>query len=68
MSRASKFVLWFVIAMGVFFVVTAVAVRLFIDPNDFRDEIEIANEDQRRLAVATDIAGCLDQQISIDAG
>lgn len=40
MSRASKFVLWFAVAVSVLFVFSAVAFRLFFDPNDFREKIE----------------------------
>ena len=70
MSRASKFVLWFVIAMGVFFVVAAVAVRLFIDPNDFRDEIEnvVLEKTGRKLTIEGDVGLSVFPWLAVEIG
>ena len=57
MSRASKFVLWFVIGAIALFIVSAVAFRLFFDPNDFRDKIESAVYEStgRELTIEGDV-------------
>jgi AsmA protein len=57
MSRASKFVFWFVIAAVALFVVSAVAFRLFFDPNGFRDKIESAVHEStgRELTIEGDV-------------
>ena len=70
MSRASKFVLWFVIAIGVLFVFTAVAVRLFIDPNDFRDEIEkvVYDNTGRELTIEGDLRMRVFPWLAVDIG
>lgn len=70
MSRASKFVLGFVIAAVALFVVAAVAFRLFFDPNDFRDKIETAVYENtgRELSIEGDIGLQLFPWLAVEIG
>lgn len=70
MSRASKYVLWFVIAAIALFVVSAVAFRLFFDPNDFREKIERAVYENtgRELTIEGDVGLQLFPWLAVEIG
>lgn len=70
MSRASKFVLWFVIAAIALFVASAVAFRLFFDPNDFRDRIEKAVYENtgRELEIEGDVGLSVFPWLAVEIG
>jgi AsmA protein len=70
MSRASKFVLWFVIAAVALFVASAVAFRLFFDPNDFREKIETAVYEStgRELKIEGDVGLQLFPWLAVEVG
>ncbi len=70
MSRASKVVLWLVIAAIALFVASAVAFRLFFDPNDFRDRIEKAVYEStgRELNIEGDVGLSLFPWLAVEIG
>ena len=57
MGRASKVVLWLVVAVVAVFLVATIAFRLFFDPNDFREEIAAAVKERtgRELVIEGDV-------------
>ena len=70
MSRASKFVLGFIVAVIALFVVAAVAFRLFFDPNDFRDKIEkvVYEATGRELTIEGDVGLQLFPWLAVEIG
>ena len=61
MNKAIRFVLWFVGALVVFGLALLVALKLFIDPNDYREEIAALVEDSTGRTLT--IEGDLDLQV-----
>ncbi len=70
MNRIAKFAVWFVVACVALFAVTAVAFRLFFDPNDYREDIESAVREStgRELAIEGDIALRLFPWLAVEVG
>ncbi len=70
MGRATKFIIWFIVACVGLFVVTAIAFRLFFDPNDFREDIESAvrKSTGRELIIEGDISLKLFPWLAVEVG
>ena len=70
MTRASKIVLWLVLAAIALFVASAVAFRLFFDPNDFREKIETAVYEStgRELKIEGDVGLQLFPWLAVEVG
>lgn len=58
MNKFVRFLLWFVGALVVLAVVLTIALQVFIDPNEYRDEISLAVEDAtgRQLAIEGELS------------
>jgi AsmA protein len=70
MTRASKIALWLVLAAIALFVASAVAFRLFFDPNDFREKIETAvfESTGRELKIEGDVGLQLFPWLAVEVG
>ena len=70
MTRASKIALWLVLAAIALFVASAVAFRLFFDPNDFREKIETAVYEStgRELKIEGDVGLQLFPWLAVEVG
>ncbi|MCH8137208.1 MAG: AsmA family protein, partial [Proteobacteria bacterium] len=70
MGRLIKFLAWLVAAVISLFAVAAIAVYLFFDPNDFREDIALAVKTSigRELIIEGDISLDLFPSIAIDIG
>lgn len=70
MGRVAKILLWLVGGFIAVFVVAAVAVYLFFDPNDFREEISssVKNQTGRELSIEGDISLQLFPWLAVEVG
>ena len=70
MDRVVKVLLWLVGGFVVLFVVAAIAVYLFFDPNDFREEIanSVKNQTGRELVIEGDISLQLFPWLAVEVG
>jgi AsmA protein len=70
MGRVVKYLLWLVGGFVTLFVVAAVAVYLFFDPNDFREDIakSVKNQTGRDLVIEGDIALDLFPWLAVEVG
>jgi AsmA protein len=58
MKKLLRFLLWFVGALVVLGIVLSIALQIFVDPNDYRDDISAAVEDAtgRQLIIEGDLS------------
>ncbi len=70
MSRTTKIVAWLVGAVVAIFVIAAVALALFFDPNDFREDIAgaVADSTGRELVIEGDVSLSLFPWLAIEIG
>jgi AsmA protein len=70
MGRVVKVLLWLVGAFAALFVLAAIALYLFFDPNDFREEISnsVKNQTGRDLVIEGDISLDLFPWLAIEVG
>ena len=70
MGKLLKFILWLVAALVLLVVIAAVVLPMVIDPNDYKDEIATAVEEQtgRTLTIEGDIGLSVFPWLSLDIG
>ena len=70
MSRTTKIVIWLVGAIVAIFVIAAVALFVFFDPNDFREDIAeaVAESTGRELAIEGDVSISLFPWLAVEIG
>jgi AsmA protein len=70
MRRLLKFLLWLLVGLIAFFAVAAVALYVFFDPNDFREDISelVKNRTGRDLTIEGDISLDLFPWLAIEVG
>ncbi len=70
MSRTTKLVAWLVAAVVAIFVVAAVALLVFFDPNDFREDIAdaVAESTGRELVIEGDVSISVFPWLAVEIG
>ena len=70
MSRTTKIVAWLLAAVVAFFVIAAVALFVFFDPNDFREDIAdaVAESTGRELVIEGDVSISLFPWLAVEVG
>lgn len=70
MGRVVKYLLWLIGGFIALFVLAAVALYVFFDPNDFRDEISssVKNQTGRELSIEGDISLDLFPWLAVEVG
>ena len=70
MGRVIKYLLWVVGGFATVFVLAAVALTIFFDPNDFREEISnsVRNQTGRELVIEGDISLDLFPWLAVEVG
>ena len=70
MSRIVKYLLWLIGAFVALFALAAIALSLFFDPNDFRDEIsnKVRDETGRELTIEGDISLDVFPWLAVEVG